>query len=104
MHTINLSDIVKQLLDQGFQPRDVRLQLANRGIKWNYGYSRYLGPASGRSIPVVGPKERARNLRRVGLKACRTCGQGYPIAVAGFLCSNCLIEKWSPTPGLPKTL
>lgn len=95
-HTVKLSDIVRQLLEQGHHPRDVRLVLASRGIKWAYSFSVHKG---GRRYGMTGSvREKRRNLKRLGMKPCSLCQMGTDIN-GGDVCPECLIEKWAPKAG-----
>jgi hypothetical protein len=87
MQTCTLSAIVNDRLQQGVSPRQVRLELSARGVRWRYGFTR-----------VQGPRERVRNLRRAGLKPCEGCGHGYLIADHSPLCPECLVAKWTGGP------
>jgi hypothetical protein len=71
-----------ELLKSGLSPRTVRLQLAQRGIHWEYQFINQ------------GLHERQQRLRRQGQTLCR-CGE-HGMAIGASLCDACLAAKWSP--------
>ena len=84
-HTVRLSELIQELLKSGHTPRQVRLELQRRGIRWAYNYDR----------KTPGSRERAKNLRRIGQKPCGMCGAGIPLKGSADACEPCLTEKWT---------
>lgn len=94
-HTVRLSELVNELLKQGFHPRDIRRQFAARGIRWEYKFSTAV---DGLRKQHQGNREKARRLRQIGLKKCANCSNTLSIGLPEDLCYDCLAEKWGPNP------